>query len=444
MLLSIFNIPNGLVNMAEIISRTSDEITIQVTVKLTGSMLDMEQTIQQGVNDVGKTATKEALMQFETTGQNMQIGSLRLYCKEKVTKEYETPYGRVALDRYVYQGVKGGGTFCPLDQNARIVIHSTPKFAKMITSKYSNSSAMDVAYDLEQNHGRHVSKGFIQTVSDYVGSIAQASEEHWDYSVPEQKDYIETIAVSLDGTMMLMVGDGYREAMTGNISLYNMEGVRTHTIYVGASPEYGKQRFLERLQREIDRIKTKYPEAKYVGIADGAANNWKFLEPNTTYHILDFYHATEYLSRASYAFAKIDAERQKWLSASCHELKHTTGAAETLLTQMKQQQINIASKKQISQTIKDHLDQAITYFTNQLSRMDYPTYREANMPIGSGVTEAACKVLIKERLCKSGMKWKDQGAKTVLALRSLVKTPNRFEQFWQKMTQIGWDDLVLV
>lgn len=187
--------------MAEIISRTNDEITIQVTVKLTGSMLDMEQTIQQSVNDVGMTATRFALMQFETTGQNMQIGSVRLYCKEKVTKEYETPYGRVALDRYVYQGVKGGGTFCPLDQNAKVVVHSTPKFAKMITQKYSNSSAMNVAEDLEWNHGRHVSKGFIQTVSDYVGAIAQTSEEHWGYEVPKQKDNITAISVSLDGSV---------------------------------------------------------------------------------------------------------------------------------------------------------------------------------------------------------------------------------------------------
>ena len=75
--------------------------------------------------------------------------------------------------------------------------------------------------------------------------------------------------------------------------------------------------------------------------------------------------------------------------------------------------------------------------------MDYAAYRDKNMPIGSGVTEAACKVLIKERLCKSGMKWKDAGAKTVLSLRALVRTTDRWKQFWQKMTRNGWDDLLL-
>jgi len=43
-------------------------------------------------------------------------------------------------------------------------------------------------------------------------------------------------------------------------------------------------------------------------------------------------------------------------------------------------------------------------------------------PIGSGVTEAACKVIVKQRLFNSGMKWKGQGAKAVLCLRSLNYT----------------------
>lgn len=277
-----------------------------------------------------------------------------------------------------------------------------------------------------------------------MGAIAQASEEPWDYEVPKSKDNVAIVSISLDGTMMLMVKNGYREAMTGNISLYNFDGERLHTIYVGAAPEYGKSIFLERLQREIDRIKQKYPDALYVGIADGAANNWKFLGPNTEHHILDFYHATEYLSDVSRAFyPESEEKRRKWLSEACHELKHTTFAAADLLKQMKDKKAEIEDKKRVNKTIKEDLNKAITYFENQLNRMDYSVYRASNMPIGSGVTEAACKTLIKERLCKSGMKWKDAGAKTVLALRALVRTTDRWEQFWQKMTQNGWDDLGL-
>ena len=59
------------------------------------------------------------------------------------------------------------------------------------------------------------------------------------------------------------------------------------------------------------------------------------------------------------------------------------------------------------------------------------------MPIGSGVIEAACKVIIKQRLCQSGMKWTDTGAKTVLALRCLNESDSMWKQFWDKISNIN-------
>lgn len=97
--------------------------------------------------------------------------------KGKVGKRYETPYGAVDLERHVYQSSRGGKTYCPLDDKARIVTSSTPSFAKMISHKYARSSAKEVAEDMEKNHGRSVSRSFLQRVADMVGSIAQATEE---------------------------------------------------------------------------------------------------------------------------------------------------------------------------------------------------------------------------------------------------------------------------
>jgi len=55
--------------------------------------------------------------------------------------------------------------------------------------------------------------------------------------------------------------------------------------------------------------------------------------------------------------------------------------------------------------------------------MDYAGRVAANEPIGSGVTEAACKVIVKQRLCGSGMKWTEGGSAVVLSLRTLSYTP---------------------
>jgi len=67
------------------------------------------------------------------------------------------------------------------------------------------------------------------------------------------------------------------------------------------------------------------------------------------------------------------------------------------------------------------------YFANQwvAGRMDIAGRVAANEPIGNGVTEAACKVIVKQRLCGSGMKWTEGGAAVVLSLRTLSYTPRR-------------------
>ncbi len=128
-----------------------------------------------------------------------------------------------------------------------------------------------------------------------MGSISQAVEVDWMYETPKLDDIVSTVSVSLDGTCVLMVNEGWREAMTGTIILYNNTGERLYTIYLGAAPEYGKVNFLECLEREV---KLQYPSATYVGIAHGAKVNWDFLERHTQYQALDFFYVTEYLAAA--------------------------------------------------------------------------------------------------------------------------------------------------
>ena len=54
------------------------------------------------------------------------------------------------------------------------------------------------------------------------------------------------------------------------------------------------------------------------------------------------------------------------------------------------------------------------------------------------MTEAACKTLIKQRLCCSGMRWKEKGASIILSLRALILTSTRWDQFWNKLNQYGF------
>jgi len=262
--------------------------------------------------------------------------------------------------------------------------------------------------------------------------VVQAKEENWNYATPELAGKVTTVGIGVDGTCMLICDQKWREAMTGSLSLYDKHGERLHTIYVGAAPEYGKETFFNRMEREIVRVKTLYPTAHFVGIADGARSNWDFLGPHIDEQILDFYHATQYLARAAAAICKDDEEREQWLDEQCHNLKHEHHAAQRILRELEQ-----ADTSQMTPEQRKDLQECITYFGNHLHQMRYARYRDKGMPIGSGVTEAACKTLVKQRLCCSGMRWTPEGAQIILSLRALVLTESRWHQFWQKINQYG-------
>src|SRR6476620_12727847 len=184
---------------ATIIARTPTSFTLQVEVPYNGSMLDFEEALQERLNEAGVVATAEGLRQFDTDGSSITVGPVKLTTKGQVEKDYQTPYGVATVDRHVYQGPHGGPTYCPLDRDARIVVSSTPRFAKVLSHKYAESSSPRVQVDLAENHGRSISRCLIQDVADAVAAAAMAKEEGWSYTLPKFKKPPTAVAVSLDG-----------------------------------------------------------------------------------------------------------------------------------------------------------------------------------------------------------------------------------------------------
>ena len=79
---------------------------------------------------------------------------------------------------------------------------------------------------------------------------------------------------------------------------------------------------------------------------------------------------------------------------------------------------------------REELEKELTYFRNQRWRMRYAQYRRANLPVGSGVVEAACKTLMTQRLLKrSGMQWGMAGGQAILTFRSVIQS-GRWERAW--------------
>ena len=60
---------------------------------------------------------------------------------------------------------------------------------------------------------------------------------------------------------------------------------------------------------------------------------------------------------------------------------------------------------------------AYDYLRKRIRFLDYCEYRRNHLPIGSGVTEAACKTVFTQRLKQSGMTWSLEGGQWIVDLR---------------------------
>jgi hypothetical protein len=306
----------------------------------------------------------------------------------------------------------------------------------MIGWKYAHLPGSAVVSDFAENHRRPLSKTLVQDVAEGVGELISEHESEWTYNLPDSINPKEValISVGRDGTCMPMLPKGWREAMCGTISLFDAKGERLHTIYQACTPEYGKKTFEYLLTHDIKSIKKMFPHAQTVGVADGAGDNWTFLRKHVGQCILDFYHATTYLAKVAEKLPDLNKkQKKKWLDEKCHQLKNDKDAAKHIYKEVNE----LKNKDGIPISHNENVKSMLTYFNNHLDMMDYADYQTQNFPIGSGVTEAACKIIVKQRLGLSGMRWSINGTNTLLILRTLSLTEGRWNQVWTKITTLN-------
>ena len=79
-----------------IVSHTDKKLVLQIEIVLEGSMMALEENIQDALNEAGCLATGKALETFDTDGSPIVFGQTKLYArKSKINQRYETPYGKV-------------------------------------------------------------------------------------------------------------------------------------------------------------------------------------------------------------------------------------------------------------------------------------------------------------------------------------------------------------
>ena len=89
---------------ANVSHNDEETMTIKVTIKKSGDFLEFEENIQDALNEAGNLATKHGLEEFDSDGSPIVIAGRKLTAKKnKVPKDYETPYGISSVARFIYQ-----------------------------------------------------------------------------------------------------------------------------------------------------------------------------------------------------------------------------------------------------------------------------------------------------------------------------------------------------
>lgn len=167
----------------------------------------------------------------------------------------------------------------------------------------------------------------------------------------------------------------------------------------------------------------------WIGLTDGGSGLEDFVRrnfPREPVLILDFWHASEYLTELGQALYPGDEEtRQRVVGEWCRTLKHEGGARLLEILQALVVPRRSAARQKHAETLN--------YFGNNVHRMDYPRYVANGWCIGSGAVESACKTVVAQRLKLAGMRWREYGTDTVCHLRALFKSEEgQWQAFWRR------------
>lgn len=209
--------------------------------------------------------------------------------------------------------------------------------------------------------------------------------------------------------------------------------VRTAVATMAGAEPFGWQVMAEVHRRGLDRA----GPGRKACVCDGQRYNWSIhemhLEPAGFIGILDVLHLLSYLYAAAGAAAGRGTTRawelyerwlrRAWAGKAADVLKELTEAAARL---------GPPPHGADEQDPRRVAAEAVTYVTNNLSRMDYPRYRKLGLPTSSAPVESLIKQF-NRRVKGSEKFWLKGGAEAVLQVRAAyLSEDGRAERYWDR------------
>jgi len=368
-------------------------------------------------------------------------------------KRIMTVFGWVNVKRPLFRQTRDGPTRCLVAERANLVEGKwTPRAAKVASIATTELSFERSEQFFEQLGGMAPCRTLLIDLDRYLSEIWEQDREQHEKQVREASEIppeAVACAVSLDGVMVNMIDSdraekkarakaagkpakgpsGYKEASVGVLSFYDDDGERLATWRTGRMPEADKVSTKAWLEAELAHVREQRPNMTVVAAADGAANNWGFLETLKPDHqVVDYYHTAEHLNRhLSIANGASTQDTQQKFREMRGTLLEQKGGAKIVFAELRRLQEGAGTLPKAA--TKEAGKRQPTFFERHHERMNYAELREQKLPIGTGVTEGTCRHVVVDRLRRSGMAWSAAGGQAVMTLRSLFVS-ERYDAAW--------------
>src|ERR671917_941858 len=250
-----------------------------------------------------------------------------------------------------------------------------------------------------------------------------------------------TLSVGRDGIFVPLRGGVAQEGATATLCVLDRRGKWVGTVYLGQMPESGQGTITDQLSSLLKTVLSRVDShsLRLVYVTDEGHH------PSTYYHrvlkhmsdprrpwrclewirVVDFYHACGYVQQLADTIFGAGDEVQSWAKQMRHVLKtKADGVARGLKSASARRRYRgLCGQAKL-------YDTAYRYLKQRSQWMRYHLYKRQGLPLGSGITEAACKIVFTQWLKRSGMSWTIEGGQMILDLRVI-----RLSGVWHEVHQ---------
>lgn len=382
---------------------------------------------------------------------------------------YHSLCGPLAVKRFSYRpsDERNGATVIPLELASPLVEGATPALGYSVALGYGEGELRGYAEEMEAAHRKLPSRSTLERMGKAIGNEARKEAPRIEAILRTTEllpDGANGISMGLDRVAVPMEEDraegapaktrrkertepyqrakpgpvdvNFRMAYVGTVSIVDRQGEELVTRRYTALPEAEPDEVVERVMEDVRHALHQKEDLKVGVVQDGAPEMWNATERGLKKaEVLDWqgtidrYHLNERLGGVLQLVEPHAGVRKRILSEWNDDLDASDEAVGGIQNWLLEQIDNVKGKDSEEKYL-GHL----SYLENNQDRMKYQTTRQNGLPIGSGLTEGACKSVVGQRACGSAQRWRPEGLAAALTLRAIHRS-DRLPGFWDELSK---------